>query len=258
MSDNRTSKTIIYGPVQSRRFGKSLGINISGPGKYCSFNCIYCFRGFNEGSPDSQSACFPDLQQVINELDEYIENNDLNLLDDITIAGNGEPTDNRYLPEIIDYLNDLKIKKFHRLKISILTNGMGFIPTVNPNFDTLLSSVNKVDRLCVKLDSGNPKTWNRIANPGNKVGFDVWLEAIRKIKSPFIQTMLINGRIDNTTDEELEKLMDCYKILNPCLVYLITLNKLSADSRIMPVPADKMQRIKKAIAEKVPSSILTQ
>lgn len=61
---------VIYGPVRSRRFGMSLGINLSGPGKYCSFDCVYCFRGPNGGRPDEPAfrAGLPSPQQVIIQL----------------------------------------------------------------------------------------------------------------------------------------------------------------------------------------------
>ena len=77
---NQVSKThnvctdIAYGPVHSRRFGISLGLNISGSGKYCSFNCIYCFRGNNDGSPDTAEfrANLPSVEYVLDSLEKWI------------------------------------------------------------------------------------------------------------------------------------------------------------------------------------------
>jgi len=245
MSENRIDDSIVYGPVLSRRFGRSLGINISGTEKNCSFNCIYCFRGFNTGS--SANASFPEYKRIVEEIDKYFVNNDMSLFDDITIAGNGEPTDNQALPAVIDYLHDLRKIKQGNIKISILTNGMGFVPTLNPNLTTLLASTEKLDRLCVKLDSGNLETWRKINNPSCRVEFDEWFAAINKLRKVYVQTMLVNGRLDNTSIKEIKSLADCYMKLNPYKVYLLTLDKPPADKGLISVPPDKMQRIREYI-----------
>jgi len=261
MTVRRVIPNIIYGPVPSRRFGSSLGINISGPGKYCSYNCIYCFRGFNEGKAEAAALHLPDTGQVAAELDRYMDGHDLNQIQNITIAGNGEPTDNRFLPEIIDYVACIRAEKFPHLKLNILTNGMGFVPRAGtevpgPDSEAILARIGKVDRLCLKLDSGHPKTWQKISNPGFGIRFNQWLEAVQRIPRPYIQTMLFQGRVDNSTPAEIDLLFECYRLLNPQVVYYLTLNKPPADRRLEPIPDQRMEEIKALTQAKLPKIIV--
>lgn len=247
----RTIEGVIYGPVNSRRFGRSLGINLISTGKYCSFNCVYCFRGFNEGSLDKNKADFYTRELVVEAFNEYVNNNSLKDVDDISVAGNGEPTDSKFLPEIIDYLYDFRNKNYPDIKLTILTNGMGFISRLNPDSGYLMQSITKLDQVCVKLDSGNADTWRKIGNPYKKTEFSEWFAAIKNITKPSVQTMLLNGRIDNTTEDELNLLINSYKELNPERIHVITINKTPADSRLKPVPEDKLNEINKRIQKEV-------
>jgi wyosine [tRNA(Phe)-imidazoG37] synthetase (radical SAM superfamily) len=247
----KVNEGVIYGPVKSRRFGNSLGINISGPGKYCSFNCIYCFRGFNEGNIEKNKNSFFNKDQVIDAIDEYFKYNNLKNIDDITIAGNGEPTDNSQLPDIIDHLYNIRNEEYPEIKLTLLTNGMGFIPRINPDTDRLLKCMDKFNQVCIKLDSANPETWKKITNPAYKVEFSEWFESIKKIQGPVIQTMLMNGKINNIADDEIDLLIKHYKKLKPVKIHLITINKAPADSGIMPVPEDKLEIINQKIQQEI-------
>lgn len=251
-----TTPRIIYGPVNSRRFGKSLGINISGPGKYCSYNCIYCFRGFNQGRPGDKTANLPGLNDVTQALEAYSNSHDLSALDDITLAGNGEPTDNPALPDFLQYLHTFRNNRCSHVKLSMLTNGMGFVGSVNGEFERLLESVRLLDRVCVKLDAGNPDIWKRLNCPTAGIGFDEWLRAVAKVPGLTLQTMFIQGRVDNTAEEELESLAACMRLLKPKGVYFVTIDKSPADKGILPVDAEEMARIKRSILSKVDIDIL--
>ena len=83
----------IFGPVNSRRLGVSLGINLMpSDGKVCSFDCVYCECGFNADFRPKKKR--PTRKEVREGLEKVLkERHDNNQpLDDITFAGNGEPT----------------------------------------------------------------------------------------------------------------------------------------------------------------------
>lgn len=246
----RINTSIIYGPVKSRRFGNSLGINLIA-GKYCSFNCVYCFRGFNEGSIENNKDSFYSKNEVIEAIDAYGKSNDLNDIDTITIAGNGEPTDYPDLPYIIEYLLKLKNRKRPDIKINLLTNGMGFIPRINPDSDKLIQSIELLDQVDIKIDSAIPETWKKIGKPAYKTEYNEWFDSIKKVKNSVIQTMLMNGRIDNTTEEEIAALIKRYIQLKPVKINVITINKIPADSGIKPVPEEKRNDINRRIQREV-------
>lgn len=228
---------IIYGPVKSRRFGMSLGINISGNGKFCSFNCPYCFRGKNHGRPDHPDFAkgIPDVKTVVSELKEFLKRYSGDNIDDWSIAGNAEPTDHPQFPAIVEKLITLKKESYPGVKLSVLTNGMGLVPRLNDQYRLFVDALNELDRACLKLDGGTRNTWIKLARPYSKVAFYEWLEAVAKITNPVIQTMLVQGRIDNTTNEEIAAFKAIHERLKPSKVHLLTINKQPLDSALIPV-----------------------
>ncbi|MBU2512516.1 hypothetical protein KJ966_14365 [bacterium] len=241
---------IIYGPVQSRRFGKSLGINISGRGKFCSFNCPYCFRGMNQGRPTSSyfKKNLPSSEEVLDSLTRFLESTPTEEIEDWSIAGNAEPTDNPAFPEIIGRLIALRDREFQGVKLTVLTNGMGLIPRLNSSYCDVVEALNLVDRACLKLDSGIDSTWKQLARPFPKIDLAEWLSAANKVEKPVIQTMLVKGRINNSTTAELDALLDCYRQLQVKEINLLTLDKQPLDGRLEPIGNDDLKRVQDLVS----------
>ena len=236
---------IVYGPVHSRRFGISLGLNISGSGKYCSFNCIYCFRGKNDGSPDDAEfrANLPSVESVLDSLEEWITAPH-DKIDDITLAGNAEPTNHPDFPEIVDGVIKLRDRYLPDVEVSVLTNGMGLIPRLNKRYMDVKYALERVDNPCLKLDSGVPETWRIISRPYAGVTFSEWFDAVRILDAPIVQTLLMNGFADNTTAGELAKLRECYGILKPKKLDVINIDKPTAVSGVYPVEEKEFDKAK--------------
>jgi hypothetical protein len=104
---------ITYGPVRSRRLGRSLGVNILPPGrKTCNFECLYCQYGPVRSSSSAGGAAerFPDPKEVLEAVDAA-----LGALAEppafITLSGNGEPTLHPLLGEIVSGLVDLRNRR---------------------------------------------------------------------------------------------------------------------------------------------------
>lgn len=92
----------IFGPVNSRRFGSSLGIDLSPALKQCNFDCLYCELA--PSATTDKQANVVEVATIINELREHLNDK----IDVITITANGEPTLYPYLDELIDALNKIK------------------------------------------------------------------------------------------------------------------------------------------------------
>ncbi|WP_299548830.1 radical SAM protein [uncultured Helicobacter sp.] len=106
---------IIFGPVQSRRFGESLGVDLSPKFKQCNYDCLYCEL---EGKKAQES-----MQEILS-VDEILNAIKLGLekfpnVESLTITANGEPTLYPYLYELMLRLEDIKGDK----KTLLLTNG---------------------------------------------------------------------------------------------------------------------------------------
>ncbi len=249
MSENsivrKLCSDIVYGPVRSRRFGISLGLNISGSGKYCSFNCIYCFRGKNDGRPDEADfrASLPSVESVLDSLETWIKKS-YETIDDITLAGNAEPTNHPYFPEIVEGVIRLRNRYLLNVEVSVLTNGTGLIPRLNKRYMDVKYALEKVDNPCLKLDSGVPETWHIISRPYADISFSEWFDAVKILEKPIIQTLLMNGVVDNTAESELMKLKECYEILKPIKVHILNVDKPTAVSGIYPVEEEKFEKAK--------------
>ena len=113
----------IFGPVNSRRLGVSLGINLMpSDGKVCSFDCVYCECGFNADFRPKKKR--PTREEVREGLEKVLkERHDNNQpLDDITFAGNGEPTGHPDFKGIVEDTMELCKKYFPEAQVSVLSN----------------------------------------------------------------------------------------------------------------------------------------
>ena len=113
----------IFGPVNSRRLGVSLGINLMpSDGKVCSFDCVYCECGFNADFRPKKKR--PTREEVREGLEKVLkERHDNNQpLDDITFAGNGEPTGHPDFKGIVEDTMELCKKYFPGAQVSVLSN----------------------------------------------------------------------------------------------------------------------------------------
>ena len=233
----------VFGPIHSRRLGTSLGINLSpNDGKVCSFDCIYCEAGYNAqgagktGLPD-KTKVLHDLETKLREMKEKGEK-----LDVITFSGNGEPTLHPEFPEITDEVTRLRDKYFPKAKVSVLTNSTRiFTPAV-------AEALKKVDNNILKLDSAIDDTMRLIDRPNDK-DFTVerTVEALKQFAGTgIIQTMLLRGshngeKVDNTTPEEIDALIDAYKAIRPASVMIYSLDRSTPEEKLVKVPKEELE-----------------
>jgi wyosine [tRNA(Phe)-imidazoG37] synthetase (radical SAM superfamily) len=181
----------IFGPVHSRRFGVSLGIDLSSSTKQCNFDCLYC-----ELSPmqaiQTQHEITP-VGSIITELKAalLVHPN----IDSITLTANGEPTMYPYLDELIDEINPLK----GELKTLILSNSA----TLNDPkiFNTLL----KLDRVKLSLDAATPEVFTKIDRPHKSIHIEAIIQAIQEFSHVFqgklfIEILFVKGLNDTPSE----------------------------------------------------------
>ncbi|MGC9361302.1 MAG: radical SAM protein, partial [Candidatus Syntrophosphaera sp.] len=106
----------LFGPVQSRRLGYSLGVDLV-PYKYCPLNCVYCEVQHTTHLTLQREEFFL-LEEITSELDDFLSSQPE--LDYITFSGAGEPTLNSHIGDIVSFLKE----KYPRYKLALLTNGI--------------------------------------------------------------------------------------------------------------------------------------
>lgn len=238
---------IIYGPIKSRRFGYSLGLNLlPNKSKICSFNCIYCECGWN---PDEPQGTFVDKYLFFQALEQKLIslNESKSPLDVLTYAGNGEPTLHPDFAEIVLKTIELRDKYFPHKEIVLLTNGSTI------SVSRIKEIILKIEKPVLKLDSAIEHTLKAINLPFSNFNFGSYLEQLQALEGNiYLQTMFLKGsyngiNIDNTTDQEIEALIEQYKKIKPKAVMLYSLDRIPPLSSIIKVETEIIQSIAKKI-----------
>ncbi len=202
---------IVFGPVPSRRLGKSLGIN-NIPPKECTYACVYCQLG-NTIKLEIERREFYTTEQIVAEVNLLINKvkSDANPINYLTIVPDGEPTLDLNLGKTIRTLKQFNIK------IAVITNSS--LLHKNDVRNSLLDA----DWVSVKIDALTEDTWHKIDRPHGKLNFKSILNGVKLFSEEFknyfaTETMLIKGI--NDSDAEIKAISEFVKILNPDKAYL--------------------------------------
>ena len=235
----------IYGPIHSRRLGMSLGINLMpNDGKICSFDCLYCEAGFNAQGPGKDGV--PSRDTVKKQLKRKFEEMKAagQTLDVITFSGNGEPTLHPEFKKVVEDVMRLRTQYFPEAKVSVLSNS-----TMSGKPD-VFAALQKVDNNILKLDSALPHTFRIINRPvsPNCLPEGVIADLKRFNGQCIVQTIMIRGefdgqRFDNTTDAELDALLDAYRQIQPREVMLYSIDRKTPAENLEKVSKEELERI---------------
>lgn len=236
---------IVFGPVKSRRFGVSLGVNLLPETmKYCTFNCIYCECGLTDAEQDKKVQ-IPSASKIIEALALRFEELSQGGLqpDNITFAGNGEPTIHPGFSEIIAQTIILRDKYFPEALITVLSNSTRLhIPKVK---EALL----KLDNNVLKLDAGSQEMFDLINRPASPVKIESIVEQLASFKGNLvIQTLFVRGvvngaQIDNTTEEEINLWIGHLLNIKPKLVMLYPIERGTPEKGLEKISADELNAI---------------
>ncbi|MGA9755945.1 MAG: radical SAM protein [Desulfobaccales bacterium] len=202
--------THLFGPVPSRRLGRSLGVDLIPP-KTCPYNCIYCEVG---PTTHQTGQRFPyQTDAIVAELADYLQD-PASAPDVITLAGSGEPTLNLGLGHIIQ-----KIKAMTRIPVAVLTNGaLLYLPEVRRELAA-------ADLVLPSLDAAREETYRAINRPLPGLSLESLLEGLTSFRREYrgqiwLEVMLIKGL--NDTEEELSLLRRALTIIAPEKIQLNT------------------------------------
>ncbi len=218
-----------FGPIPSRRLGRSLGIN-NIPYKKCSYSCTYCQLGATNQMSTKRSEYY-DPKELLKEVSEKIDqiNKTGESLDYITLVPDGEPTLDVNLGKLIQQLKTFGIKLAVITNSSLLTH------------EAVREDLNKVDLVSLKVDSVYRDVWQRINRPHGRLELKSILDAERIFAEQFkgelvTETMLVKGVNDSI--ESLNKTATFIRKLNPSKAYILTPTRPPADSNVKAPGAD--------------------
>ncbi|MFP3937742.1 MAG: radical SAM protein [Phycisphaerae bacterium] len=219
----------IFGPVPSRRLGRSLGVDLV-PFKTCSYDCVYCQLGRTTNKTVERREWVP-LDTALAELKEKLPTRP----DYITLSGSGEPTLFSRLDELID-----GIRAMTDIPVAVLTNGSLLWQ------EEVRRQIADAHLVVPSLDAGNEGMFCAINRPHESIPFDRMLEGLVQLRSEYrglywLEVFLLAGH--NAIDSEIDRLVECVERISPDRVQLNTATRPTAEDYAVMVDRRRMEEI---------------
>jgi wyosine [tRNA(Phe)-imidazoG37] synthetase (radical SAM superfamily) len=219
----------VFGPVPSRRLGRSLGVDLV-PFKACSYDCIYCQLGRTTAKTIDRKEWVP-LTEVVEELRNHLSSNP----DYITLSGSGEPTLHCRVGELIAL-----IKEITDIPVAVLTNGSLLWQ------EDVRRGLLGADLVIPSLDAGDETTFRLVNRPYPAVSFEQMLDGLIRFRQQFrgqywLEVFILDGI--TTTPAELSLLAECVRRIRPDRVQLNTVTRPPAEKYAVGVSPERLAEL---------------
>lgn len=223
------SRRWVYGPVPSRRLGRSLGIDLV-PFKTCTYDCLYCQLGHTTRKTMERKGYVP-LDTVVDQVASSLRSGAPP--DFIGIAGSGEPTLHAGIGDLI-----ARIKALTATPVAVLTNGsLLWLPEVS-------EALGRADVVMPSLDAGNARTFERVNRPHPGITFERMVDGLLSFAESFsgqiwLEVFVLGGITDQR--EEMAPIAEIARRLRPARVQLNTVSRPPAEDEARAVPAESLE-----------------
>ncbi len=222
----------IYGPVPSRRLGRSLGVDLV-PFKTCTYDCIYCQLGQTTNKTTERRDYVP-IDDVMKELKDKLDSG--MVCDYISLAGSGEPTLHAGIGDLIG-----QIKTITNIPVAVITNGsLLYLPEVR---EALMSA----DLVLPSLDVGDEQLFQYVNRPHGSLSFDQTVNGVIDFSRNFtgqiwLEVLLLGGVTG--IQSEVEKIASLVKLIQPTKVQLNTVYRPPAEETAFPLTVEQLLALK--------------
>ena len=178
-----------YGPIPSRRLGKSLGVDPISL-KTCNWNCVYCQLGRTSPPTTERREYFP-AEEIVAEIECALAQHSPGEIDWITFAGSGEPTLHSSIGWIIR-----RIKSMTKLPVAVITNGsLLYQPDVR-------HEIRAADAVLPSLDAGSEEVFLKVNRPHASLSFAQHVGGLIAFREEYdgelwVEVMLVHGLNDS-------------------------------------------------------------
>lgn len=233
---------IVFGPIPSRRLGRSLGIN-NIPPKICSYSCVYCQVGrsikmdYQRKAYYSPTEIFREVEQKVRET---LRNNEK--IDYLTFVPDGEATLDINLGKEIELLKKLDVKQ------AIITNSSLI------DRKDVQNELKSLDLVSLKIDSVLPSIWKKIDRPHKMLNLNKIKNGIREFAEEYqgkliTETMLIDGI--NDTEENMKTVADFIAEIGPAAAYISIPTRPPARKNVKPAGEKEVNKAFQIFSEKI-------
>ncbi len=228
---------IIYGPVNSRRLGRSLGINLlPAQGKVCSFDCVYCQYGRTPRTTlDTAAQGFPTVEAVSAAVESALQGTAD--FDTLTFSGNGEPTLHPQWPEIVEAVRQLRDRHRSHARLTLLSNAS---TAARPE---VRASLARLEVPILKLDAGDDATLAVINRPAPGIGVDAIVEGLRQVPGLVVQSLMLEGAVTNSAGPAFDRWLEALAELQPVQVQVYSTDRPVPEAGVERVPPERLQQM---------------
>ncbi len=234
-----TSMKHIFGPVNSRRLGRSLGIDLL-PKKICNFDCIYCEVGATTLYTCERSEYVP-TEEILVEIEQYCADPArLAQVDVVTVTASGEPTLHAGLGRIIRFLKERTGKP-----VAVLTNG------TNLTRPDVVEELCQADIVIPSLDAALPESFRRLNRPASCVDLGEMIEGLVSFSHAFAGELwleILVAKGINDSREDIAALLGVIARMRLTRVQLNTVARPPLEKFALPVSQERLQEIAALIA----------
>jgi wyosine [tRNA(Phe)-imidazoG37] synthetase (radical SAM superfamily) len=235
----------LYGPVPSRRLGRSLGVDLV-PHKICTYDCIYCQVGKTTEKTLLRKEYTP-KEKVLEEVKTFLSKRD-SPIDHISLSGAGEPTLHSKIRSVIE-----GIKEMSSIPVAVLTNGsLLFLEEVR---EDLVPS----DIVLPSLDAVSTEVFSRINRPSGDLTVEKVIEGMvefRKVYKGQIWLEILFCKGVNDSESEVLQMKKTADRIRPDLIHLNTVVRPPADPSAISLSQREMEKIRAFLGEK--ASIISE
>jgi wyosine [tRNA(Phe)-imidazoG37] synthetase (radical SAM superfamily) len=221
----------LFGPVPSRRLGRSLGIDVT-PLKTCSFDCVFCQCGCTDRLTAERDEFVP-FEDVCEEIDRWLAED--GQADVITFAGSGEPTLYNRLGGLIAHIKGKTV-----IPVIVLSNGSQL------HRIAVRDELQQADIVKVTLSTWDNPSFQKIHRPATGLTFDQLLAGERELRREFagelwVEVFLMEGL--NADPEQVRKISEAVAQVQPDKIHLNTAVRPPAEATVRPVSKEKLHSL---------------
>jgi wyosine [tRNA(Phe)-imidazoG37] synthetase (radical SAM superfamily) len=229
----------LYGPVPSRRLGRSVGIDLV-PHKICTYDCIYCQIGNTTDKTLLRKEYAP-VREILEEVKRFLKE-ETSSIDHLSLSGSGEPTLHSQIRLVIE-----GIKAITSVPIAVITNG-SLLYREEVRQDLL-----GADIVLPSLDAVSPEVFTRINRPRPGFSIEEVIEGLvqfRRVYKGQIWLEILFCKGVNDGKEELLKMKKAVERIQPDRIHLNTVIRPPSEKWVFPLDEAEMEKIREFFGEK--------
>ncbi|MGB7575341.1 MAG: radical SAM protein [Thermodesulfobacteriota bacterium] len=223
----------LYGPVPSRRLGRSLGIDLV-PHKICTYDCIYCQIGDTTEKTLARKAYVP-VREIIEEVERFLKEGAPSV-DHLSLSGSGEPTLHSQIRSVIE-----GIRAITSIPVAVITNGSLLCE------EEVRQDLLRADIVLPSLDAVSSDVFMRINRPLPGFSVEKVIEGLvefRKVYKGQIWLEILFCKGINDGKEELMRMKKVVDRIQPDLIHLNTVVRPPSEKSAVPLGQKEMEEIR--------------